>query len=496
MSALSPPTDSVSRESWLAPALIALAALLLVRIGGLLLARTDLFFDEAQYWTWAQELAFGYFSKPPLIAWVIRATTSVCGNGEACVRLGAPLIHLGTSLALYAVAERLYGRRIGAAAALVFATLPGVSFSAAQISTDVPLLLFWSLALLGWVETLRTGRLGWAALLGLAFGLGFLSKYAMGFFVLCAAIHLAASPAARRSVRAAPLVLAALIAAAMVAPHLLWNVGHGFVTLAHTADNAAWSGSLFHPGRLLEFLGAQFGVFGPILFAALVAIAWRALRRGADENERFLLAFSLPILLAISAQALLSRAHANWAAAAYPAATILVTATLLGGGWRKLFATSLALHSVVAVAIAFGPAFAPMLRLKGLDPYGRLLGWRDTAALVRAELARGPYQAVLSDDRALAAELLYYLRDDFSAGAPPLQAWRRSERPRDHYELTRPFLGAAGPVLLVTLRPEAEGVTQRFASAEQVATQTVAEGSRRPRIVTLYRLDGFRGPTP
>ena len=38
---------------------------------------TDLFVDEAQYWLWSQHLDFGYYSKPPMIAWVIRAATAL-----------------------------------------------------------------------------------------------------------------------------------------------------------------------------------------------------------------------------------------------------------------------------------------------------------------------------------------------------------------------------------------------------------------------------------
>ena len=52
--------------------LIILGALLVIRLVVVYLAKTDLFFDEAQYWLWSRDLAFGYFSKPPLIAWLIQ----------------------------------------------------------------------------------------------------------------------------------------------------------------------------------------------------------------------------------------------------------------------------------------------------------------------------------------------------------------------------------------------------------------------------------------
>ena len=62
-----------------------LLALLAVRLIANIYARTELVFKEGQYWSWSRELAFGYFSKPPLLAWLIRGVTELCGNGEACL---------------------------------------------------------------------------------------------------------------------------------------------------------------------------------------------------------------------------------------------------------------------------------------------------------------------------------------------------------------------------------------------------------------------------
>ena len=39
------------------------------RTGGI---RAELYPDEAQYWLWSRTLDFGYFSKPPMVAWTIR----------------------------------------------------------------------------------------------------------------------------------------------------------------------------------------------------------------------------------------------------------------------------------------------------------------------------------------------------------------------------------------------------------------------------------------
>ena len=62
-------------RDWLRPSLAFVAVVTAARWMLLAFNQTDLFVDEAQYWLWGQEFAFGYYSKPPLIAWLIGAVT-------------------------------------------------------------------------------------------------------------------------------------------------------------------------------------------------------------------------------------------------------------------------------------------------------------------------------------------------------------------------------------------------------------------------------------
>ena len=190
-----------------------------LRVLALALSDLDLHGDEAQYWSWAQDPAFGYFSKPPMVAWIIAAATAACGDGEFCVRLASPLIHALTAGVVFVLARSLYDPRIAAWSAVTYATLPGVSFSSALISTAVPLLLFWSLALVAFVHLLRRRADAWAPALalGVALGLGLLSKYAMVYFPLCAAAYCAATPGARWFLTSRQALLALAVAAAILA---------------------------------------------------------------------------------------------------------------------------------------------------------------------------------------------------------------------------------------------------------------------------------------
>jgi 4-amino-4-deoxy-L-arabinose transferase-like glycosyltransferase len=473
-------TDDYTR-----PFFISLAVLTLFRLAALAYSQTELFFDEAQYWFWSRELAFGYYSKPPLIAWIIRGATELCGQGEACIRAPSALIHAATATLVFAIGRQLYDSRNGFWSGLVYATLPGVSLSSSLISTDAPLLFFVALSLLAVVKLQASASWGWGVMLGVGVGFGLLSKYAMSYFILCLALYAVWTSDGRALLKDARLYLGLAIAGAIIAPNLAWNVQNGFATFKHTADNANLRNSLFHPAEMLDFVTGQFGVFGPVLFGAVLVYCVNWLRdpqarAAAGEPERLLLAFTIPVLLFMATQALLSRAHANWAAFAYVAATVLITAVLLRHGWHRLFRVSMAIHLAVVLLIGIGGILAGRLALPGgADPYARLLGWKALAENAADRARAGGFAAIATDKRALAAELLYYLRD----AAMPVVAMRDGGPPGDHFEMTRPLDAATPrPVLLVSFNSDGPPASEALGAAD------IPAGRGKPRQIFFYAL--------
>jgi len=483
------PTDMLPR-GFILRLTVFLAVLTAIRLAGVYFSNTELFYDEAQYWLWSRELAWGYFSKPPLIGWLIRVGTEICGDGAACIRSISPIVHTMTSVMVFLLGRKLFDERFGFWSAVVFATLPGVSLSSTLITTDVPLLFFWTCALLCLVKLLETRAWTWSVLLGVALGFGMLAKYAMVYFLLGLAIYMAISPRARWLLASLRGWLPLLITLVMLAPNFAWNVGNQFITFAHTADNANWQGSLFHPLQALEFFGAQFGVFGPILFAILIWATWQAIRDGWGDPYKFLLCFSVPIVLLMTMQGLLSRAHANWAAVAYISASVLVAALMVEQRARALYAASFLIHLFALLTIGFGGALAGKIALPGdVDPYARVLGWRGIAEATREQVESGEFPAVMADRRSISAELHYYLRDMDMR----IVSWDRGGLPQDHYELTRPITTATPePILLVTLSPNIDRIASRFESAEKLGAREIPAGPTRSRTVRFFRLEGFR----
>jgi len=487
-------SSSLPESGYLLLLVLCLGALLALRLAGIGASAINLGVDETQYWTWSRDLDFGYFSKPPLIAWIIRATTEICGDSEVCIRSASPILYTFASLMLFLSGRALFDARVGFWSAIVFATLPGVSYSSHLMTTDVPLVLMWTVMLFFWVILVKRPSMGLAVLLGAAIGIGLLAKQAMIYAVLCIVCHAAVSREAREALKSGRGLIAAAVALLAFSPNIVWNVQNGFVMAKHTGANIGWKYPYIHLGRLLEFIGIQFGIFGPILAVVFARRAWGEINAPRDPAKMTLLAFSLPILVLLMLQALLSRAHGNWSATAYPAAAVFVTAMMLELDRRILFRLSLGLHLALAAVIAFAPAFArdwPMI--KELKFMRQVLGWQDLAGRVRSKLASERYGSILVDKREPAAELLYYLRDE----GVPLYVWAPGPEPHDHFQMTRPFTASAPePILLLSLDSCPPQIAGRFTDVQPVGAERVPHIKNKRPNVYLCRLAGYKGAAP
>jgi 4-amino-4-deoxy-L-arabinose transferase-like glycosyltransferase len=470
--------------------LTAVAAITAARLAWLAVQSAGLYPDEAQYWFWAQHPAFGYYSKPPLVAWLIWLTTAFFGDSEFAIRLSAPLLHAGAGGIVYAIAARLYDRRTGFWAALAYVTLPGVSLSAFIISTDAVLLPCCAGALYAFIRAREPDGGRWWIVVGIAAGLGLLAKYAMTYWLISALGFVLLVPAERRHLK--NLFAAAGIAVLIYLPNLWWNWSHGFVSYLHVRDNAELSAWALHPAAFLEFLGSQAGVIGPLFFAALIALVVHP-RVLAERRALLLAAFALPTLAMMLAVSLVSRAQPNWAAPAYVSAIVLVVAWALGRGWRRWVGVSIALNLMAAVVL-FGTVDA--LAAIGVavpakyDPLHRLRGWRDLGHEVGGILAAHPGLTLLADDRELLAALVYYVRPHpFSA-----VEWNPIPGITDHWRLVNNIGTHPGEdFLAVTMHGLGPLMQPDFAELTPLTTIATHSGPGGGTVYTVYIARGFKG---
>ncbi|MEM7740472.1 MAG: glycosyltransferase family 39 protein, partial [Pseudomonadota bacterium] len=226
-------------------ALLLSVGICLARYGHLAIIQTDLGADEAQYWFWSQEMSWGYYSKPPMIAWLIGLSTSVLGDTVIGVRALSPLLLAGTGMALFSASRQLFGDKAGLSTLLFWHFMPAVVLGGTLMSTDIPLLFFWSTSLwllVKMIEAPHGEKNAWALALGAALGAAFLSKYAALYFPIGLIIAALTSSYVRRGLTMRSTLISACALAVATAPHLQWNIANEFQTVKHTADNASWSG--------------------------------------------------------------------------------------------------------------------------------------------------------------------------------------------------------------------------------------------------------------
>ena len=440
-------------------ALAIIFGVTLWRVLMLLVNRTDLFVDEAQYWFWGQNLDFGYYSKPPMIAWVIRFFNVISGSDSTFwIRISAPLFHLATALMLMRTTRRLIGseegREIAPWVGVIFITLPAASLSAVLVSTDTIQILFVTIAIWAFIGLTRRSSVLEAVILGASLGFAFLTKYSVLFLLPGVGIAMLTMRSARIAWR--DVVIAAIVGAIVVSPNLWWNFAHDAATIKHTENIAQWSkdgGSnslLKHILNGLSFFGAQFGVIGPVVFYALLWTTWRLIRGRSDDREKLLFWLSVPVVALITLQALLAKAYANWAVSAYAAGTILAV-WLLYRLTKKGLSTSLIIGAVVAFVIPVLTVFAYDIKL----PNGDLIMKRYVGrAVISREIADIATDAktpvIVAEDRDILADLYYTLK------GKPFRIYARNFGgfPNNYYEQNFSLpADVTGPVLYIDNGP-------------------------------------------
>jgi undecaprenyl-diphosphatase len=489
------------RRRWTSRALAVIGGLFLLRLAYAAIVPLDLVHDEAYYWDWSRQPAWGYYSKPPMIAWLIGFATRLGGSSTLVVRLPAIVLGTGALGGMYLLGSRVYGARAGFWATLLSAATPGNAALGLLMTIDAPLLFCWTLTLYAlWRMWERGPDCRWWLLVAtVTAGLGALSKQTMLGVIPLAGLFLLTGRGDRRELLRPAFWVWVIGALLFLAPVVWWNYQHDWITAQHTrghfaAGSAGWLRRLSVCG---EFLGSQFGAVSPVTawllgamaLAALAALPWLARR------ERFLLCFSVLPMAGVIALSLTKRVEPNWPAAFYPAGMVLLAGWGLGraAALRPLRSGERALRQAVvvgavSVVLTYALGFGVGLQGSRLDPCVRLRGWRQLGAEVGRRLAEVPRPLrtfVVVTERAEASELAFYLPDQ-----PRVYLWNDSGIVVSQYDIwggPRDKLG--WDALIVThrgARPP-ERLAAAFETLEPADEVTVTIGHGRAHRLQLWR---------
>ncbi len=277
-------------------------ALRLFAAGGI-----DLIPEEAYYWNYAQNLAPGYLDHPPMIAWLIAASTAVLGDNELAVRLGSLLCWIVAAGFIFALARRMYSLVAAIFAVMLVATLPGFFGFGLLATPDAPLFAAWAAALyyfyLALVESEERAWLG----VGLAMGLGMLSKYTIALLGPAALAFVLLDARARRWLTRPSPYVAVLVALIVFSPVLYWNATHDWASFTFQGMRRMQNEAEFGLGSLVE---SVLILLTPMIAVAVAALAWPG--RAADPRRRFAWCFAAIPLSVFVVYSFQNETKLNW----------------------------------------------------------------------------------------------------------------------------------------------------------------------------------------
>ena len=334
----------------------------------------SLYGDEAQYWLWSQNLDIGYFSKPPLIAWFLSGHIRLFGDSFFSLKMFPLLIYFFILLGIYRFCLQInLSKNSSIICSFSFLLIPAATVSSFIISTDLLLLLFWVLAMTKLLEIRKGGHFINFTLLGVFLGLAFLAKYAAIYFLLSFLILIFTDKKILTSLKSSFFgwLTFVLVFVLILLPNIYWNINNGWVTITHTSDNANLENLNLNFGEPLRFLLSQIFMLGPVLFLSFFYV-FKSF--GLDFENKFLLIFSLPIIIIVLVESFLVRANANWAAPALVSLFVLFFRLVIEKK-RVLIAINFVANYVFAiflfVSILISSNYKIFDRIRGVDLFAK-----------------------------------------------------------------------------------------------------------------------------
>ncbi|MDV6343553.1 glycosyltransferase family 39 protein [Nitrosomonas sp. Is37] len=240
--------------------------------------------DEAYYWQYSQHMDLSFFDHPPMVAWLIWLGTAIAGQNEFGVRIGAFICGLITMGYLYAFARNLYDKSTGMRAIMLFSVLPFGFASGLIMTPDAPLIASWAATLYYMERALIADRkIAWLGM-GIAFGLGLLSKYTVGLLGIAALTFVILDPTARRWLLRPHPYFSAFLALLLFLPVIIWNFQNDWVSFLFQTERLGGGGHVFSVHYLIFYVAIILTPIG--LYAALHAL-WHVCTKGKhDKCER------------------------------------------------------------------------------------------------------------------------------------------------------------------------------------------------------------------
>ncbi len=454
-------------------------------------------FDESLYWLWSKHIVGGYLDHPPVNPVLIRFGTMLFGDTQLGVRAIGVLLALPASWAIWRSGTILFNDdRVGATAALYFNLTIVMTAGSALATPDNALVVSTAFLLFTLVKLLQTGRGEWWLAIGVAFGVGMLSKYTTVFFSISILAWLLLVPEQRKWLFTPWPWISGAIAIAVFSPTLIWNAEHGWASYHYQFNRLVvrhWT--LRYLG---EFFATQIGMATPPIFVlGSLGLAGMMKGEGGPRSSRiFINAMVWPIVLYFVWHSFHDRVEGNWPEPIYVPFVIAAAVAAERVKWDATWAPLVSWSQRLAVPIGLGLAACLYLQamfgvvpLGRIDPTARALGagWNELAAKIDEIRIRIGASIVLTTEYGVAGWLEFYLPSH-----PPVA--QINERMR-YVDLPQPDPALFNGTSMYVCQTPCAAVTMlrdRFGKVDLLAT---LPRTRRGVTIRDYEVYGLSGPT-
>jgi 4-amino-4-deoxy-L-arabinose transferase-like glycosyltransferase len=252
--------------------------------------------------SWGHEWQWGYYKHPPLPSWA--AELFFDAFGQIGPYLLSQIAVATTYVFVFLLGRSFLPSRWAAVGTLLLAGVYYFSIPTPEFNHNVAQMPLWAAASYFYYKAWKSGSLHWWVALGIAAGLGILSKYSTALVLSGIIIHCFVTRSARDLLLTAGPYIAIAVCIALVSPHLGWLIHSGFPTLHYAVGRAGSAATA--AGRFaapFKFLLAQAIDIAPAFIAAAIAgLLPRPTRHLVrNENLDFLLWLTLvpPVLTSL-----------------------------------------------------------------------------------------------------------------------------------------------------------------------------------------------------
>lgn len=262
---------------------------------------TELIYDESYYWYYSQDLDWGYFDHPPMVALLIKLS-GFFFNGELGVRVLSCVLGAGTLAILWMLIENNKKKDYILHFFLLIFAMPLLNVYGFLTLPDTPLLFFTALFLLAYKHFLKQSSITTSLFLGLTMAGLMYSKYhavLVIFFVVLSNLKLLKNKYAW---------MAVLVSLLAYLPHFLWLYENNYVTIKYhlfERPNQPYSFEGFTLGYLLNLI-VNFGLIFPFVYWALFK------KKAKEEFDRALVFLTYGIIFFFLISSFQRRTQTQW----------------------------------------------------------------------------------------------------------------------------------------------------------------------------------------